>query len=478
MSAKIQQSIQHYIGGVFCNGDPLGSTQKQYNRWDGTYIGALVHASNKQLEEAAMHAQQAFAQSTMSTFEERHHVLRCFREGLALRYEDLVQTLCQEAGKTRAYAEVEVQRALFTLESAEALCLLGPDSESVQLDFGIGRGKKPYVERFAVGPVLAFSPYNFPLNLAIHKIAPALVAGAPVVLKPSPYTPKTAHILAQIWDSCNTTLPKSMFQVVHCSNEQAQAWVTHPAFKVLSFTGSARVGWHLKSLVPRKKVLLELGGNAWLVVDSVGPKVKALADLCVRSAFTYSGQVCVALQNLFVREEEAEVLKAALITSIQEQYKQLVSPMISEEALQRFQAQVLSAEQHGAQVLFCQKPLVSDPAHMPPFYLLGGLNTSHPIVSEEAFAPQLNIHVYSDIDHVFDQINQGRFGLQAALFSDSLSTIKKAYRVLDVGALIVNDAPGFRVDTMPYGGVKDSGIGREGVAFAYREITEPKLLVW
>jgi glyceraldehyde-3-phosphate dehydrogenase (NADP+) len=328
--------------------------------------------------------------------------------------------------------------------------------------------------------VLAITPFNFPLNLVAHKVAPALACGAPVVLKPAPQTPLTALKLAEIVRASGA--PQDMLQVVPCDNAVAETLVRDDAFAVLSFTGSDRVGWHLKSIAGRKHVMLELGGNAACIVHEDATNLAQIAAVLCASAFNYSGQVCIKTQRLYVHRAVADKLLGELVPRAAAYEPQdprsttsAIGAMIDETSADRLQSWIEQATVAGAHILACGK---RDRNRMPATVLrIEGEGSGLRVVEEEAFGPVLTVHVYDTWADAIRMANATRYGLQAGLFTDSLARVKDAYDRLVVGALVVGDVPSVRVDAMPYGGRRDSGIGREGVRYAIEEMTDRKMLV-
>lgn len=385
-----------------------------------------------------------------------------------------------EAGKPVAYAAAETARCLSTLRIAqtEALRLAG---EMVPLDYGAGTGRTAFTQRFPIGPISAISPFNFPLNLALHKIAPAFAVGCPVVLKPSPFAPLSALAFAALAEEAG--YPAGALSVLLCHNTYAELLVRDPRMKMLSFTGSPAVGWALKEISGKKKVALELGGNAAVIVDETADLERA-AKLIAWGSNIYAGQVCIATQRVYVTEPVGKKFFAL----VEEEMKKVGSgdpqldyvingPMISKEHVLRVESWVKEAVSDGAKVLAGGKVL--DEAHH--VYAPTLLTHTHPgmrVVREEVFGPVAIMEQVGDFDIALEYVNNSAFGLQAGVFTQRIDRMKKAAEKLDVGGVILNHIPGFRVDSMPYGGIKDSGLGREGVRYAMEEMTEGRLIVF
>ncbi len=450
------------------------------NKYDQNIIATVPYADASEVQFAIANSVQAFqSYSRLSAFERKEFILK-IREGLLAEKEKFINLIVSEAGKPLDYAKAEIERCLTVLQlsAEEAVKLTG---ETVPMDYGLGVGRSAFTKRFPVGPVLAISPFNFPLNLALHKIGPALAAGCTVILKPSPFTPLTALALASLCKRVG--LPPGVLNVVVCRNEEAELMLKDERIKMLSFTGSAEVGWSLKQKAGKKKVTLELGGNAAVIVDrscNIDEAVKSIA----MGAYLYAGQVCISVQRIFVDH--------SIFDTFIEKFKHAVGeikmgppsvegvsvgPIIDRVHLERIQAWINEAKAAGAEVLFGGE--IADLEHnlISPT-LITNTKEDMKIVCEEAFGPVAVIEKVQYFDEVIRVVNRSRYGLQAGLFTNQISQMKYAHEHLEVGALLINAVPNFRVDSMPYGGVKDSGLGREGIRYAMLEMTEPRLLVY
>jgi glyceraldehyde-3-phosphate dehydrogenase (NADP+) len=395
--------------------------------------------------------------------------------------------LALEAGKPLKMARAEVDRAIqtFTLGAEEARRFGG---EVMPLDVtAASEAFEGSYKRFPIGPVLGISPFNFPLNLVAHKVAPALAVGASVVIKPAPQTPLSALLLAEfVATACaREGGPKDALQVVPAGIDASEKLVRDDRFGILSFTGSDKVGFHLKSICGKKRTLLELGGNAAAIVHEDAKDLGFAAKQLATSAFGYAGQVCIRTQRIFVQANVAEAFTRAFLDAVralgtakdEHDDTAVMGPMIDEKNASRVESWVAEAKARGA------TPLLEGTRrgnHLSPSVLRidgDGDGVGMRLVDEEVFGPAVTIHVYSTWENAIRRVNASRFGLQAAVFTDSLSRVRQAYEELAVGGVVVNDATSVRVDVMPYGGVKDSGSGREGVRFAMQEMSEPKMLV-
>ncbi len=398
-------------------------------------------------------------------------------DGIKSRYEEFAKTLSQEAGKPILDARREVDRGIqtFRLAAEESTRIFG---EVIPMD--VTPGGEPYqasVRRFPIGPVLGITPFNFPLNLVAHKVAPCLAASNPIVLKPAPQTPLTALLLGEVF--LTTDLPSTALTILPCSNQVAESMVEHPAFHALSFTGSVNVGWMLKGKAGKKRVLLELGGNAGVVVEPDG-NVETAASRCVAGGYGYAGQTCISVQRIYVHESHydrflrlyIEKVKAlpigdpALETTV-------VGPLINEEAAVRVETWIREAASQGATIHAGGNRHGS----VMEATVLTNVAPVMKVCCEEIFGPVVTISPYSHLSEALASLNDSPFGLQAGIFTQNLDAVHRAYSTLAVGAVLVNEIPTFRADHMPYGGVKDSGLGREGVRYTIQELTEPKLLI-
>ncbi|MFN4123421.1 MAG: aldehyde dehydrogenase family protein [Flavobacteriales bacterium] len=382
-----------------------------------------------------------------------------------------------EAGKPISFAKAEVLRALKTLQlSIQA-------AEKSDQTFDVKPGQEDYKLFYhyeAAGPVLGITPFNFPLNLALHKIGPALAAGCPVVIKVPPQCPLSLLMLSKL--SHEKGLSKDILNVIACSNKTAEKLVRSDFFKVFSFTGSDRVGWYLQSIAGRKKVLLEAGGNAPAIVNDA-KDLTALANRLALSAFAYSGQVCISTQRILVNQQIKQEFVPLLVEAAQsvksgnpEQDQCINGPLIDAKSLERVQQSINQALAHGAQLLCGGYPLVENVNIFAPTlidHVFSGMN----IRDSEIFGPVAVVEYYEDFNEALTLANDSLYGLQAAVFTDIESLQQKAIEQLKYGTVLINEVPSFRVDQMPYGGMKNSGLGREGVEFAFIECSEIKLVV-
>ncbi|MCE9667116.1 aldehyde dehydrogenase family protein [Myxococcus stipitatus] len=403
------------------------------------------------------------------------HCVRRFRE----RAEELALALCIEAGKPLRDARAEVVRLIETFQAAADEAVRG-GGEVLTLEVSArAEGYRGFTQRVPVGPVSLITPFNFPLNLVAHKVAPAIAAGCPFVLKPSDRTPVSAMLLAEVL--AQTALPKGAFSVLPTRLEDVGPFIEDERFKLLSFTGSEKVGWALKARAGRKKVVLELGGNAACVVDrEPGESLDVIADRVAQGAFFQSGQSCISVQRVLIHASHYEALREKLVARARalragnpRDEATTLGPMIDEPAAKRLQGWIDSAVARGARVLVGGRR----EGALLEATVVEGVPPDEPLSAEEAFGPVVVLQPFETFDEALRMVNDGRYGLQAGLFTRDLARAMQAWDELEVGGVVVGDVPSFRVDTMPYGGVKGSGLGREGVKYAIEDMTEPRLLV-
>ena len=402
------------------------------------------------------------------------HCVRRFNE----RFEELALALCIEAGKPIRDARGEVARLIdtFRIAAGEATRIGG---EVIEMQVSERtRGYRGMVKRVPIGVCSFITPFNFPLNLVAHKVAPAIAAGCPFVLKPAAKTPVGALIIAEVL--AETDLPKGAFSVMPCSNDDAAQLVEDERIALLSFTGGL-VGWELKARAGRKKVTLELGGNAACIVDSdPGASLEHVVERLVFGAYYQSGQSCISVQRIYAHSDIHDALRRKLKAAVAKlrmgdprNEKVFIGPMIDEEAARRVEGWIAAARKGGARRLAGGER----EGNMLPATLLEGVPHGSDLYRKEAFGPVALLEPFDEFDAVLARANDSDFGLQAGVFTARLDHAMRAWDRLEVGGVIVGDVPSFRVDHMPYGGVKQSGLGREGVRHAIEDMTEPRLLV-
>lgn len=465
--------VRPYVGGRFVASD---STEELRSPWDGRVV-ARVEPAGPALAETALEAAWAArpAAQALSTAR-RRAALEGIAARIAERAESFARSISEECGKPIAVARKEVERAVATFSFAAAEAVrFGGETLPIDLD-PASEGYQAITRRVPRGVVVAISPFNFPLNLGAHKVAPALAVGAPVIWKPPPQAPGAAHLLAEIVDSLS--LPAGLFQVLPCANEVAERVATDERIGVLSFTGSERVGWALKQKATRAKVVLELGGNAAAIVCADADLERA-AHRCAFGGMVYAGQVCISVQRIFVEEAVYDAFREKLLAEVAKlavgdpsHETTVIGPMIDVRHAERVESWIEEARDRGAIVHGGKREgAVLHPA------VLEEVPPDARVACEEVFGPVVLVSRFSTFDEALEKVNDSRFGLQAGLFTDSLSRVRRAWERLEVGGLIVGDYPTYRQDNMPYGGVKASGLGREGLLYAMEDYTEPRLLV-
>jgi acyl-CoA reductase-like NAD-dependent aldehyde dehydrogenase len=467
------------VNACFINGRWVETADRLQviNPWSGEAVGEASLAGEAEWEAAITAAQAAAPALKKMSGLERRQLLEALAAGVQARKEELAQTIMAEGGKPITYARAEMARGVTTLTlAAEEAARLG--GESLPLDLAPGMaGRWGVTRRFPVGPVLGITPFNFPFNLAAHKVGPALAAGNPILLKPPSKTPLTALKLAEIYEAAGL-LPGGL-QVLPSTSGLAEKAVGDDRLKALSFTGSAAVGWRLKNLAGRKKVILELGGNAAVIVDA-GCDLKWAARRCAIGAFAHAGQVCIAVQRILVHREIYDDFKALFLDAISREIvagdpareETVIGPFFEAAAAERVRRWVREAVDGGARL--AEGNLGS--GNLMPAVVLENVRPEMKVWCNEVFGPVAILTPFGDFTQALEMANDTEYGLQAGVFTASLAHAWQAFETLEVGGVIVNDAPVFRQDHMPYGGVKASGLGREGVRYAVEELTEIRLL--
>ena len=445
--------------------------------YDRSVIGRVFQGRREHAEAAIAAAVKAFGTTRRLPAFERQRMLRRVAQGLTQRKEEIAHTMAQEAGKPIKAARTEVERSIFTFTVAaeESTRIYG---EYLPLDWQETTvGRWGIVRRFPLGPIAGITPFSFPLNLVAHKVAPAIAAGCTIVIKPAPQTPFTALLLAEVVQQAGW--PDGALNVLPLANEDAGILVTDERLKMISFTGSAAVGWDIKRRAGKKKVVLELGGNAGVIVHS-DADVALAAERCVAGGFAYAGQTCISVQRILVERSVCGKFTDALLAGVKKlksgdplQDSTDVGPLIRESDAIRATEWIQEAVGGGARVLIGgqRKGSMLEPT------VLTATRPDMKVNCQEIFAPVVTVEAYDDFYDAIRQINRSSYGLQTGVFTRDAKLLFNAYEELEVGGVIAGDVPTFRIDHMPYGGIKDSGLGREGLRYAIEEMTEPRLLV-
>jgi len=447
------------------------------DKYTGEIATRVARADDKVVSEAiaaAVAAQPAMA--AMGAFERKEVLMHVVRQ-MTERHEELSIALCIEAGKPIKDARMEITRGIdtFTVAAEEATRLYG---EYLPLDISKrAKGYSGIVRRFPNGPVAMVAPFNFPINLAAHKIAPAIAAGCTFVLKPASYTPVSSLLMAEMLSQTN--LPPGAFSVLPCSRSAGNILVEDDRIKVFSFTGSPSIGYDLMSKAGKKKCVLELGGNAACIVDH-DSDIETVVERLTFGAFYQSGQSCISVQRIYIHESIYEKLKEKLVAKVSQLKKgdpmdedTFIGPIISEGDAKRIEDWVNKAVSKGAKVLCGGK---RDGV----FYdatVVENVPKEAELRCEEVFGTACIIDKFNDFKKVIEEVNDSKFGLQAGVFTKDLNKAFYAYEHLDVGGVVINDVPSVRIDSQPYGGVKDSGIGREGIRYAIEDMTEMRIML-
>ena len=447
--------------------------------WDNGLVGRVVQATRADARQAVNHAVASIRRTRALPRWKRREILEDVTAALIEQKERFAQLIVAEAGKPVRVARVEVDRAVLTFKTA-AEEVSRMSGESIPLDLTEGNeGRWGLVQRFPVGPVLAITPFNFPLNLVAHKVAPAMAAGCPIILKPAPQTPFTALALGEV--ILKAGWPQEALAVLPLANADT-AWMAEKEdrIKLVSFTGSAKVGWELKAHSGRKRVLLELGGNAGMIIHGDWPDLDDAAIRTAHAAFGYAGQSCISVQRIYVERGAFQTflwklveIAATMVSGNPAEEATDVGPMIRSSEAERVEAWIKEAVDGGAKLVAGgeRRGSLVTPT------ILTGTKSGMKVRDEEVFRPVVLVEPYEDFEEALAEVNHSKYGLQAGLLTRDATRILTAFRELEVGSLIVGDTPSWRLDPMPYGGVKDSGLGREGIRSAIEEMTEPRMLV-
>jgi aldehyde dehydrogenase (NAD+) len=445
--------------------------------FDDSVVAEIGVPTDADVEEAAATAAETFKTSQHLPIHARSEALDHISKRLSQTIDENAELIAREGGKPLKWAKVEATRAVSTFRWASEVIRHG-DDELMRLDTEASLGSRMgLLRRFPIGPVLGITPFNFPLNLVAHKVAPSLGVGAPIVVKPASSTPIGSLRLAEFF--AETDLPKGMYQVLPVRSKVADGIARDERYRKISFTGSAAIGWYLKGLDPRKRVTLELGGNAGVIVHSDADLDHAAARIAF-GGYYQAGQSCISVQRVLVASEVYEEFATRLVKQVESlkvgdpmDPTVDVGPVIEKGEVTRIGEWVDEAVSQGAEVL-------TGGTGEGPFFqptLLSGTTPEMKVRCEEIFGPVVTISPYQTFDEALAEVNNSKYGLQAGVFTNDINRAFEAHRTLEVGGVIVNDVSAFRADQMPYGGSKDSGFGREGLRFAMEEMTEPRIMV-
>jgi acyl-CoA reductase-like NAD-dependent aldehyde dehydrogenase len=446
--------------------------------FDGSVVARVGTPTDADLEDALTAAARTFEEeSRLLPTHARAEALMHISRRIGERSEEVAELIAREGGKPLKWARIEAGRAVSTFRWA-AETIRAMDGEALHLDTDPALGSRlGLVRRFAYGPVAAIAPFNFPVNLVAHKMAPALAVGAPVIVKPASATPLGALFLAELF--AETELPAGMLSVLPLDGARAEPLVTDPRIAKVSFTGSSPVGWKLKSLDPRKHFTLELGGNAGVIVHSDADLDHA-AERCAVGGYYQAGQSCIAVQRVLVQAEVYDEFVGRFVKQVESlkvgdpiDETTDVGPLIDTGALDKVASFVEEAVADGAEVLTGGER--KDPFYLPT--ILGNVRRDMRVCREEIFGPVTTVTPYQTFEQAIEEVNATPYGLQGGVFTRDLERAMLAHRDIRVGGVVVNDVSAFRADQMPYGGTKDSGYGREGLRYAMEEMTEPRIMI-
>jgi acyl-CoA reductase-like NAD-dependent aldehyde dehydrogenase len=464
----------YLVNGDWRTGEGSFEVKSPYDEGVVAEIGTPTDAD---VEEAAATAASTFEESRRLPVHARADALDHISARLKETIDENAQLIAREGGKPVKWAKVEATRAVSTFRWASEVIRHG-DDEVMRLDTEEALGSRlGIVRRFPIGPVLGITPFNFPLNLVAHKVAPALGVGAPIVVKPASATPLGSLRLAELF--AETDLPKGMLQVLPVSSKVADGMARDERYRKISFTGSAEIGWYLKGLDPKKRVTLELGGNAGVIVHA-DADLDFAAQRIAYGGYYQAGQSCISVQRVLVSSEVYEDFTDRLVKQVESlkvgdplDPTVDVGPVIQRSEVDRIKTWVDEAVSQGAKVLTGGEG--DGPFFQPT--LLADVTPEMKVCREEIFGPVVTISPYQTFEDALRTVNDSRYGLQAGVFTKDLNRAFEAHRSIEVGGIIVNDVSAFRADQMPYGGSKDSGFGREGLRYAMEEMTEPRIMV-
>jgi acyl-CoA reductase-like NAD-dependent aldehyde dehydrogenase len=470
----MSETKPYLVAGEWKSGSGSFDVKSPFN---GDVVATVASPTEADVEAAVAAAASTFEESRKLPIHARADALMHISTRLGERVDEVGELIAKEGGKPVKWAKVEATRAVSTFRWAAEECRRG-GGELMRLDTEAALGSRMgIVRRFPLGPVFGISPFNFPVNLVAHKMAPALAVGAPIVLKPATKTPLGALLLGELFTE--TELPAGMCSVLPVGGSEAGEIARDSRFAKISFTGSSEVGWDLKASSPKKAVTLELGGNAGVIVHS-DADITTAAQRIAYGGYYQAGQSCISVQRVLVHRDVEREFTDALVNEVNKlvtgdpmDSQTDVGPVIDHDALERIAAWVDEAVQSGAEVLTGGK-------REDPFYLPTVLSSTDPemkVRCEEIFGPVVTVGTFTDFEDAINEVNNSKYGLQAGVFTKDVNLLMAAHRDIEVGGVIANDVSAFRADQMPYGGSKDSGFGREGLRYAMDEMTEPRILV-
>ena len=464
----------YLVAGEFVKGDDSFDVTSPYN---DEVVAEVGSPSKSDCERAVAAASEAFDETRKLPVHARAEALAHISRRLEERTDEVAELIAREGGKPLKWSKVEATRAVSTFRwAAEETRREGGEMMRLDAEESLG-SRMGLIRRFPLGPVMAIAPFNFPVNLVAHKMAPALAVGAPVVIKPATKTPLGALLLGELFTE--TDLPAGMCSVLPIGGGEAGELATDERFAKISFTGSSEVGWKLRESAPKKAVTLELGGNAGVIVHD-DADLDSAAQRIAFGGYYQAGQSCISVQRVLVHDDVAAGFQEKLVGEVEKlkvgdplDPETDVGPVIDHDALERITAWVDEAVQAGAEVLTGGK-------REDPFYVPTVLTRTRPdmkVRCEEIFGPVITVETYSDFEAALSEVNNSQYGLQAGVFTKDVDRLFLAWREIEVGGVIANDVSAFRADQMPYGGTKESGAGREGLRYAMDEMSERKILV-
>jgi len=461
------------INGLWEDGQIIKEFKSPYDQ----KIFAAIHFADKQQVKSAIHsAHLAFEKTKSLSSFERFEILSFIASEIKRRKEELAESITLSAGKTITSSRMETDRAANTFQVAAEEAKRS-EGEIIPLDWSPQTKKRwGLIRRFPIGVVAGITPFNFPLNLVAHKVAPAIASGNPVIIRPASQTSITSLLLGEIISESG--LPKGGINIVPCGHKEASPLLEDDRVKKITFTGSPEIGWEMKKKAFKKKVTLELGGNAAVIIEPDTDLGFALSRTLL-GAFSYSGQICISIQRIFLHENIYDRFMADFVTAAKKliignplDEDTEIGPMINTGAARQIEEWVNEAVQNGGHLVTGgqRNGTLFEPT------ILENVKPELRVSCQEAFAPVVVVSSYKDFEEALKGVNHSIYGLQAGVFTKDLQKAFHAYEILDVGGVIVNDIPTFRIDHMPYGGVKESGFGREGLKYAIEEMTELKLM--